>query len=78
MFMGDQAQLKRLTGAGGVCSGLQKPPSSSSRHRGGSAEPGTVCKVLRGLGTQVGSESVPGQSFPGLVILTLLHTPCIF
>lgn len=53
--MGDQAQLRGLVGAGGVRSGLQKLPSSSSRHRGGSAEPGTVCELLRGLGARVGS-----------------------
>lgn len=53
--MGDQAQLRGLAGAAGwagLCSGLQQSPSSSSRHRGGSAEPGTAC---RGLGAQVGT-----------------------
>lgn len=82
--MGDQAQLRGLAGAAGwagVCSGLQQSPSSSSKHRGGSTEPGTVCKLLRDVGAQVDaaagvvarSEPVPGRCFPALVVLTLLH-----
>lgn len=47
--------LAGAAGWAGVCSGLQQSPSSSSRHRGGSAEPGTVCNLLRGLGAQVGA-----------------------
>lgn len=61
--MGDQAQLRGLAGAAGwagVCSGLQQSPSSSSKHRGGSTEPGTVCKLLRGLGAQVGAAAGVG------------------
>lgn len=65
--MGDQAQLRGLAGAAGwaagragVCSGLQQSPSSSSKHRGGSTEPGTVCKLLRSVGAQVGAAAGVG------------------
>lgn len=73
MLVGDQAQLRGLAGAAGwagLCSGLQQSPSSSSRHRGGSAEPAGVWELRWAL--------LPGLSctrtaFPGLDILTLPH-----
>lgn len=69
-----QGWLQR--GGWGFALGCNQRPSSSSGHRRGSAEPGTGCELLWGLGAQVSAaaevvtwpEWVLQQHFPGLII----------